>query len=50
MSRGRFMVNFSKDDVNGAFFRLVLSHWSLTEEILQELFEELEIVKRELDA
>jgi glutamate/tyrosine decarboxylase-like PLP-dependent enzyme len=50
MSRGRFMVNFSKDDVNGAFFRLVLSHWSLTEEILQELFEELEVIKRELDA
>ena len=49
MERGKFMVNFSSTPENGAFFRLVLSHWGVTESILKELFVELEVIKAELE-
>jgi len=49
MERGHFMVNFSSTPENGAFFRLVLSHWGVTSEILKEFFEELRAVKKELE-
>ena len=50
MSRGNFMVNFSSSEKDGAFFRLVLSHWGITKEILKELFVELQTIKKELEA
>lgn len=50
MSRGNFMVNFSSSKKDGAFFRLVLSHWGVTKEILKELLVELQTIKKELEA
>lgn len=47
MERGNFMVNFSSTDKDGVFFRLVLSHWGLKQSILEELFEELDGIKKE---
>jgi glutamate/tyrosine decarboxylase-like PLP-dependent enzyme len=49
MERGNFMVNFSSTPEDGAFFRLVLSHWGVTSEILKEFFVELQAVKSELE-
>ncbi len=49
LSRGHFMVNYAKDKQHGAFFRLVLSQWGLTEDIIKELFAELELIKNKLD-
>lgn len=46
MERGNFMVNFSSTAEDGAFFRLVLSHWGVTSEILKEFFTELQAVKK----
>ncbi len=48
MKRGNFMVNFSSTEKDGAFFRLVLSHWGLNQSILEEFFEELDSIKKEL--
>ena len=45
MSRGHYMVNFSKDGEHGAFFRLVLNHWKTKKEDLIGLFEELKSIK-----
>lgn len=45
MSRGHYMVNFSKDKKNGAFFRLVLNHWKTTADDIVGLFEELKYIK-----
>ena len=41
MSRGNFMVNFSKDKENGTYFRLVLNHWGLNKKVLDDFFKEL---------
>jgi len=49
MARGNFMVNFSSTPEDGVFFRLVLSHWGVTSEILKEFFVELQAVKKELE-
>ena len=45
MSRGNYMVNFSKDQKHGAFFRLVLNHWKTKQGDLVGLFEELKTIK-----
>lgn len=45
MSRGNYMVNFSKDKTHGAFFRLVLNHWRTEQGDLVGLFEELKNIK-----
>ncbi len=50
MERGRFMVNFSSTEKDGAFFRLVLSHWGVDKKILLELLDELEEVKEEMES
>ncbi|MGH1467786.1 MAG: pyridoxal phosphate-dependent decarboxylase family protein [Bdellovibrionales bacterium] len=50
MERGNFMVNFSSTEKDGAFFRLVLSHWGLKQAVLEEFFKELEDIKEELKA
>jgi glutamate/tyrosine decarboxylase-like PLP-dependent enzyme len=49
MKRGKFMVNFSSTPEDGAFFRLVLSHWGVTKDILKELFVELQEIKEEME-
>jgi glutamate/tyrosine decarboxylase-like PLP-dependent enzyme len=41
MERGKFMVNFSRDE-KGVFFRLVLSHWGVNISILKEFLNELD--------
>ena len=46
MNRGNFMVNFSSDEQNGYFFRLVLNHWQLNQQILEELLDELSQVQK----
>ncbi len=48
MKRGNFMVNYSSSSEHGVFFRLVLNHWGVTKEILQEFFVELEAIKADL--
>lgn len=48
MSRGKFMVNFSKDKENGTYFRLVLNHWGLTKEVLNDFFKELLEAREEI--
>ncbi len=48
LKRGNFMVNFSSTEEDGVFFRLVLSHWGLTQNILEEFFIELKNIKEEL--
>ena len=45
MSRGNYMVNFSKDKTHGAFFRLVLNHWKTKQGDIVGLFEELKNIK-----
>lgn len=47
MSRGKFMVNFSRND-QGAFFRLVLSHWQVDMNILKEFLAELNEIEMTL--
>lgn len=49
MARGKFMVNFSRTNEKGYFFRLVLNHWGLKQEILDEFFVELESIAKELE-
>ena len=41
MKRGSFMVNFSKSDEHGTFFRLVLNHWLVTEDVIDGFLKEL---------
>jgi len=41
MERGNFMVNFSKSESHGTFFRLVLNHWGVDEKLIMEFFKEL---------
>lgn len=41
LKRGNFMVNYSSDQENGYFFRLVFNHWDVSKDILLELFDEL---------
>ncbi len=50
LKRGNFMVNFSSTEEDGVFFRLVLSHWGLTQNILKEFFIELKSIKEELES
>lgn len=45
MERGNFMVNFSRDD-QGVFFRLVLSHWGVSLDILKEFLLELDEIQK----
>lgn len=48
MDRGNFMVNFSQNNSDGYFFRLVFNHWGVSKDILKELFLELDHLKSEL--
>lgn len=48
MKRGKFMVNYSSSKEHGVFFRLVLNHWGVSQEILEELFVEILEIKAEL--
>jgi glutamate/tyrosine decarboxylase-like PLP-dependent enzyme len=48
MSRGKFMVNFSKDSENGTYFRLVLNHWGLNKSTIEEFFRELLTAREEV--
>ncbi len=48
MKRGNFMVNFSKSEEHGTFFRLVLNHWLVSESIIDEFLKELLDIKEAL--
>lgn len=42
MENGNFMVNFSSNETDGYFFRLVFNHWDVNKAILDELLTELD--------
>ena len=49
MDQGNFMVNFSRNEKDGHFFRLVFNHWGVNSEILNELLIELDLIKKSLE-